>query len=206
MNIPLASNYIDVGAHVHQSGDRVNQYTVSQLAAGSGIATEIENGKSVIIVKDEEPVAIYRPYDTEDQGERINATTLYTNVRKFVERVEKGKSVIVTRRGDPFATLCKYEEPKPKATKPVRRRVLDVATDEAAEGTTAKADAQGAAATSTVAESPANDASILDAIQILQAVYIIPEASRIKFLELGATLSEQGQLARGIALLKVLMD
>jgi antitoxin (DNA-binding transcriptional repressor) of toxin-antitoxin stability system len=101
---------------------KVNSVTITNLRNRGQIAARIENGESLVITRDGKPVALIKPYRKGDKGERAGTAVFYPKVAKYVDKALKGKSTIMLRHGEAFATLCKYE-PKAKATKrrPKRR-------------------------------------------------------------------------------------
>lgn len=171
--------------------------TTTELSQGSGTAKAIEQGSSMTITRDGEPVALYRPYREGDRGEKVNATTLYAKVPKFVGRVEKGKSVIVLRRGEPFATICKYEKPKAKARKSRPKRRPKTAAKRRPKTPTPQVE------TPTEADEPVPHRHHASA-ELLKLADMLPPGLEVELMTRGASLHERGKLEKGLHLLELL--
>ncbi len=170
--------------------------SVSKLSAGSGSSKVIEKGESLIVTDDGNPVAIYRPHESSDKGKKISAGKFYDKVPMCMQEVRQGKMVLVSRRGNLFATLCPYTK-KPKVNKDHAKR----------RPKTAKAVPQPPPpASPEVVQKKLEVTEFVDAIEILSSADAIPQKSRNEFLALGAALSEANKLELGMRMLYVLLD
>lgn len=180
--------------------------SISQLGAGNGTSAAIAEGKSFRITHRDQVVAILRPHRDSDKGRRsINATDLYNETSRFVNEAQAGKTVLVLRRGEPFATLCKYEEKKPKASKPRAKPVAKRAAKRRAKtATTRKSKVPTPQAeTPTAADEPVphrHHASV----ELLKLADMLPPGLEVELMTRGASLHKGGKLEKGLHLLELL--
>lgn len=190
--------------------------SISKLGAGSGTAKAIERGRSFTVTHKGAPVALYRAYQETDQGEEVSAADFYNSVGTCVERVRKGKMLVVLRRGTAFATLCKPEERKtrkrarakrrPKAAKPPPPPPPAAPVKpQTVQGDESEAEAKPEEAPKEASGQPSSPRPLQDAVRILEAADMLPEGKTLELLELGERLDMRGELDMAMRLLKALI-